>query len=336
MPVPKKMTGKPAVTPVKGSTAAPPKPAPAAPPKPPVKPPVKSEKELITVTAKDVGTVPAGLIPSKSTAPMKVAIPSFLQQSNMPTVSNRQQTGYVGFASTQSKKWSLMQQAGLDEGQPFLNHQNAFIPLETLDFFLLKGASYKTMMAGKDGTFVYATTDMDVELPDQIYKGNVVKLEPHYICLLLVNVNSQLIPIKGDFRGTKSGGIENAIRAVEAASDPDWLKLSDAHRVTAAFPQPFGRVYHRITTKRGVSKSNGNPYFSAECTSSPASIKAMEALVASLSDEGFNNMLTAANTNFESRITFMEAVVEKGSDMINGNNGNGDSNSAPSAEPIPF
>lgn len=319
MPQAKKLTGK-ATPPVKQTT--------------PVVKPTIPEKQ--TITKSDVGTVPAGLMKSnQATIPAKVNIPGFLQTSNMPDVSNRQQTGYVGFASTQSKKWGIMQSAGLEDGQPFLYHQNSYIPLATVDFFLCMGASFQTMMVGKEGSFIYACTDMNIALDPIVYKGQAVKLEPHYVCLLLVNLNGQLIPIKGDFRGTKSGGMENAIRAVEAASNPDWLKLSDTHKATAAFPQPWGRVYHRISTKRGVSKSNGNPYHSANCSSSPASVTQMQLLVASLADDAFNNNLTEAHNNYNGRLEFMNSVVGQGTDILDGKIKQPDSTKT-TGDPVPF
>lgn len=294
-----------------------PKPVPPKPAPPIAKPipqPVGNSgtREMVTITSKDVGTIPAGLIKSNqpsNTALSKVKIPAFLQSVPTPELSDRQQTGYVGFASSQSKKWPLQQQAGLKEGQPFLFHNQSFVPLNALEFFLCAGESFQTVMVGKEGKFHYGTKDMKEQRPQEVVNGNVAKLEPHYVCLLLVVVGDTLLSIKGDFRGTKSGGIENAIRAVEAASNPDWLRLSEQHKVTAAFPEPWGRVFHWIGTKRGVSKTNGNPYFAAECTSAPATIDQMGMLVENLKNDDFNNILTEAYNNYNARIEFLNTVV---------------------------
>lgn len=249
------------------------------------------------------------LIPSKQS--VAVPIPSFLQTTAMPETSDRSTTGYVGFASTQSKKWTDQQRAGIEDGQPFLFHEKNFIPLDTLEFFLTMGKSCQTMMAGKSGEFIYYTDNMEERQEPIIYKGNQVKLEPHYVVLMLVKLGDALIPIKGDFRGTKSGGMENAIRAVEAASNPDWLKLSEAHKATAAFPQPWGRVFHTIGTTRHISKSNGNPYFTADCGSTPASVSEMQLLVSNLKNEDFTNALTDAHENYNKRIEYLLNVNEE-------------------------
>lgn len=298
-------TGKPVAPPVK----------PVVPAKPVTTPVKPVAKETVTITKKDVGTIPAGLVkgtvakpsPTPSSA-VSVPLPGFLKQVAMPATSNRMNMGYVGFASTQSKKWSLMQQAGLEEGQPYIFHQQAYIPIDQLEFFLCLSTSYQSMMAGKNGTFIFATADMNEQVEQRIYQNQVVKAEPHYVCLILANLNGIILPIKGDFRGTKSGGMENAIRAVEAAADPDWLKLSDAHKATAAFPEPWGRVYHTITTKRGVSKSNGNPFFAAQCVSNPTTVTHMQLLVSHLKNEEFQNLLNESHTNYNGRIDFMNKI----------------------------
>jgi len=287
-------------------------------PKPKDTEPKEQEEQSATPAVPTVPIVP-GVAPAtsliKSNLPnpslsQGLTLPGFLRKVPLPPTSNRQLTGYVGFASTQSKRWGQQQASGLVEGQPFIFHNNAYIRLERLEFFLCIGESFQTMMSGRAGTFIFATRDMTMQLEPVVHKGNLVKLEPHYVCLLLVNLNGTLVPIKGDFRGTKSGGIENAIRAVEAASNPDWLKLSEAHRITAAFPEAWGRVYNTITTKRGVSQENGNSYYAAQCQPSPAPLAQMELLVNALKDEAFMNVLTEAHTNFGQRIKFLVNIIE--------------------------
>lgn len=321
--MPKPTTPKPAPKPKPEPV---PTPAPVPTPEP-VSPSTGRHKQVIT--SKDVGVINASALIKSS-----VPIPAFLQQVAMPDTSNRQTTGYVGFAHPQSKNWVHMQQAGLEEGQPFVNHNNAYIPLDTVQFFLCMGASFQTMMAGKQGEFIFVTTDMDMRMDQVIYKGNACKLDPHYTCLLLVNLNGSLLPIKGDFRGTKSGGIENAIRAIEAAATPDWLKLSDQHKATAAFPQPFGRVWNEISTKRQISKSNGNPYHTAGCTCTPATVTQMQLLVTHLKDAEFQDSLAEAHTNYKARIDFLHNIMRGGNKVdssgqviATANNGNGSTNS---------
>lgn len=241
-------------------------------------------------------------------AAKKIALPAWLAKSQMPEVADRQLGGYVGFASSQSGKWNEQQLSGLTDGQPYLYHQQRYIALKSLDFFLLAGESFQTLMVGKEGQFKWATRDLEEEGPT--VGSN--RPEPHYVCLLIVFADGRLIPIKGDFRGTKSGGIEGAIRAVEAAGTPEWAGYSDAHRISCAFPQPFGRVFHRCTTKYQVAKTSGNPYYRANCISNPATVSQMQELVNALSDDDFIDELEEARNNYNERIHLMDSIIAKG------------------------
>ena len=128
-------------------------------------------------------------------------IPGWLQQSTMPEVIGRDMTGFVGFASSHSQKWDLQQSAGLSEGQPYLHHQNQYIGVDPLEFFLLAGETFQSLMVGKQGKFKWVSRDLEEEGPTD----GSNKPEPHYICLLIASVPGYgAIPIKGDFRGTKS------------------------------------------------------------------------------------------------------------------------------------
>ena len=278
-----------------------------------------------------VPTNPPSLIESKEAKQLQtVKVPDFLKTSEMPETSPRQLTGYIGFAHPMSKNWPQMAAAGIEEGMPFLNHEGRFIPCKTLEFFLCRGESFKSVM-NSAGKFIYATRDLkttDIAGPIvgksinpttrqpfvYVPEGGKVIPDPHYITLLIVNLNGNLIPIKGDFRGTKSGGIEMCIRAVEAASTPDWGKLGEAHKVSMSFPQPFGRVYHQIKTKPGVGKASGRPYHTANSNSLPATIAQMQLLANAFEDEEFSEKLNAANENFDRRIAFMDELIANGPD----------------------
>lgn len=287
----------------------------------------ESDREAVTLTADDVGTVNAtALIESKDHSPdfksaaSRVKLPGFLTKA-MPETSEREVTGYVGFCSEASKNYPEQQASGLNDGDIFLNHQGQFIKCPQLEFFLAAGESFKTVM-DQSGKFVGATRNVAAkELKFKIGTGpraiertadgySNPKLEPHYVCLCIVNLNGRLIPIKGDFRGTKSGGIETAISAVRAAGDAGsgWLRLSDAHKATAAFPEPFGRVYHIMRAKPEVAKTSGKAYTRSITVSGPAKIDQMGLLLEALQNEDFNKTLEEAYKNYQARVEFIDKV----------------------------
>lgn len=290
-----------------------PRPTGTTPSKPPVSVPAtvtppKPQPPTVPV----IVTPPATLTKSNSNTDLakkcaELNIPGWLQQSQMPGVIGSDLTGFVGFGSSASGKWSEQQAAGIEDGQPYLWHNQNYIPLHpSLNFFLLAGESFQSLMVGKGGEFKWASRDLEIEGPT--LGSN--RTEAHYVCLLIVDVEGYgLIPIKGDFRGTKSRGIEGSIRAIEAAATPEWLGLSDSHKITAIFPRPFGRVYHKITTEYNVSQSNGNPYFVTNAVCSPANISQMQMLADAFTDTNFIVALEEAKKNYQFRVDFMDKVI---------------------------
>lgn len=294
--------------------------------------PTNPQQNPISPPAPSYGQTTHPLIESKENGSKElvastkgVNLPAFLQQQTLPEVEDRT-SGYVGFASSASKNWSIQQMNGLAEGQPFIYYKQQYLPCDQLSFFLLIGQSFQTIMVGKEGKFKYVTHDMDEEL-DQVLdhkikvQGKEVplrsvigpsKLEKHYVMMMICVQGNTLIPIKGDFRGTKSGGMEGAIRATEEAANPSWINLSESTRATAAFPQPWGRVFHQINTSRHVSKTNGNSYYRANCNSRPAKIDEMQKLVNALQDPTFMEELEATKKSYDDRINFLEKIMADG------------------------
>lgn len=248
---------------------------------------------------------------SQQSSAMAKNVPAWLQKDNsMPETSDREFGGFVGFASTFSQKWPEMSNAGLRDGQIYIYQEKSYIPLEKLEFFLLMGESYQTLMVGQSGNFKFATKDMSLSVDEMPREGQNVS-QQHYIMLMIVNVNGSLIPIKGDFRGTKSGGMESAIRAVEAAATPEWASLSDKHRVACQYPKAFGRVYITGSTSRQVSKTSGNAYHRLDCSPNPSNIAQLQMLVDAFSNEDFLAKLEEAKVNFDSRVKFLDELVAK-------------------------
>lgn len=300
----------------KGTT--PPKTAPKPAPKPaaPAAKPVPAAKPA---PAPKPTPVPARVVKEPVAAPNvralqkaagEVQMPAFLQRLSLPEVIPYEQSGYIGFADTQSKNWASMQAAGIEAGQAFLYKDKTYTLLDPFEYVLLMGEAFRTTMEGKEGKFTFVTRDTETPLREfAAANPKALKAEPHYCCLCLVHVGGALVPVKGDFRGTKSGAAESAILAVQSAESPEWLRISDAHKVTSAFPQPFGRVWNTVTTQYKVSKSSGNPYFQGKCQPTPSTIDQMQLIVDSFANPEFVASLEEAERNYQSRIEFLDKIA---------------------------
>lgn len=318
-----KLTGK--GTPKATGTATPTKPAPqpSQPPRNPNPPRTGNGRETQTITQKDVGTVRVGN--GNNAALQKSAkglqLPAFLQELHLPElVPGGVNAGYVGFVDQKSKKYGLMKDAGCDDGDPFIFYQQQYHLAKPLEFFLLKGDSFRTTMVGQDGKFMFVTRDIDTplrqlaeEAPEKM-KPHILKAEPHYSCLLLALLGDTLVPVKADFRGTKAGAGSSAILAVKSAAEPDWLRISNDHKATAVFPQPFGRVWNSVTTKYKVGKGSGNSFYVANCVSKPATMDQMQLLVNYFNDPDSVAELEDAERTYETRVAFLDKIAEGESD----------------------
>lgn len=259
-----------------------------------------------------------------------IKLPAFLQKATLPQLISGELNGYVGFADVQSKNWPQMQQAELEPGDPFMFKDGNYTPLKPLEFFLVMGDTLRSTMVGQEGTFTFVTRDLETPLKDiaasieteglkgpmlevaQTQKRDILKAEPHYVCLIIVKVGETLVPIKADFRGTKTGATEPAVRAVEFAGTPDWLKQSEAHKATAAYPHPFGRVWNVVTTMPKVGRTSGNNFFVARCQSRPATITQMQMLVDHFAEEQFVTDLEEAERNYQGRLEFLDKIAAGG------------------------
>lgn len=191
------------------------------------------------------------------------------------------------------------------------------------------------------GDFTFVTRDLETplrELADQIApedtrdprekrkRAACLRAEPHYTCLCLALLGESLVPVKADFRGTKSGAASSAIIAVESARDPEWLRLSEAHKVTGAFPHPWGRVWNQVTTKYKVGKASGNSFHVANCVSKPATVDQMQLLVDAFNDADFLAKLDEAEQGYRLRLEFLDKVAAGEEEPARNEKG----------EPIPF
>jgi hypothetical protein len=190
----------------------------------------------------------------------------------------------------------------------FIYREQMYHPLDRLDFFIIKAAEFQTLMTGREGRIQFCTTDMRVD-PSELPSVGDNYTQPHYVLLMAVRLENELIPLKGDFRGTKSGGIETAIRAVTRASDPNWGNTSDAARVTLAFPRPFGRVFHSGHITRHQGRVSGNEYFRFNCVSRPATPTEMQELIDALTNRTFTDQLESTRRAWQSRVDHLSEIA---------------------------
>lgn len=291
-------------------------------------PPARPSVRVTKPATEEVERVPtAAETKALQKAAGSVKLPAFLQRATLPQLISGELNGYVGFADVQSKNWPQMQAAGLEPGDPFMFKDGAYTILKPLKFFLVMGDTLRTTMEGQDGTFTFVTRDLETPLKDIAasveiegltgkvleaalnMRKSILKAEPHYVCLILVEVGETLVPIKADFRGTKTGAAESAVRAVEFAGTSEWLKQGEAHKVTAAYPHPFGRVWNVVTTMPKTGRTSGNNFFVARCQSKPATVTQMQLLIDHLAEEQFLEDFAEAERNYQGRLEFLDKVA---------------------------
>lgn len=243
-----------------------------------------------------------------ATAAKGVALPAFLTQVETPALAPKETGTYFGYADPASAKWPLMVASGMSHGDMFVNVGGEYHKLDPCEYFILQGYSCRTEMVGKMGKIVYVSEDVADESND--------KAQAHYICILAVRLGEKLIPCKGDFRGTKAGGVESAINAMDSAADPSWGKLSDAHRVTLSFPQPFGRVYSEMSTSYKIAKTSGNEMYVANCIARPATVSQMQLLIDHLQDDDFNADLKKVYAGYTNRVLQLQKIARDGPEPV--------------------
>lgn len=275
------------------------------------------------------GTVPAPvpapkneapLIQSKPAAPIAVNIPGFLSPT-VPQVSAAKGTNYLSFGSDKSKNAGAQLAMGIEPGDIFVSFDGALIKLEQgVPFFVVDARSFATHMQ-PDGSIDCALLDVNARLgypaapekPTPNYVRMPVKLDAHISAVVLVQVNGEWHAFKTDCMGTKSGALENVLRAIEAAGNPEsgWVNLSDAHRIASAFPAPFGRVCGRMSTQYQVSKSSGLEYYRGSSTSTPATIDQMKELQAYFASDESQEELKTVHQSFTHRVRELTEIAAK-------------------------
>jgi hypothetical protein len=247
------------------------------------------------------GVVPT--TPAETPQNTALAVPAFL--SNIPAIPSVEELPdgvsiYGFYSSSRSKNYDKCLKAGAAEGDAVIVVEGNYIPAKPLKFFLAAAFGCRSKMEN-DGSISRVSLDFKTKTeatPDE-----------HYVTLLVVLLNNQLIPVKFDFRTTKSKAAEDTIRMLHQAQSPEWAKLGNDHRETVAFPIPWGKVFCEVTTQRKVG-SSGLPYYQAIPTPRPASVAEMKMLMEAAGNVEFLATFERIKTEYEQRVSDLKAKIK--------------------------
>lgn len=246
----------------------------------------------------------AAAAPAQRTSPSGHALatlPAWAQPvAPLPKINSGPAAVYVGQLQPNTGKRQSLLAVGVKDGEYYLDNMGEVTPLEVFRFFLLDARAFKTEMNAA-GEIVYATRDMEARRP---------MTEEHAVALILVDTPHGWVPAKCDFRKAQAPAYVAASNGVEFAQEIGFSDASDAHRVAAQFPVPFGRVLTTVNIERRVSKSSGKPYFLSAGTVAPTSVSDMESLAAFLTDPDSEGKVKAARDSFEFRVKAIEKLCK--------------------------
>lgn len=235
-----------------------------------------------------------------------LALPSWASQAPaLPEVNSGGGSAYIAQLQDRSKNLQTCKAAGVAVGEFYLSGASSVnngnpTPLKPFKFWLLDAAAFKTEMDAA-GNIVRATRDME-----QKEKG----LEEHVIALLLVETDTGIVAAKCDFRKAQCPGYVTAAKAVSNAAHPDFAHQSDAAKLAAQFPAPWGRVVTTVSPERRISRGNGQPYYAANGTARPVTLSEMEALAAFVQKPEAQSEIDRARDSFKSRVAHIEKHIK--------------------------
>lgn len=223
---------------------------------------------------------------------------------DLPALADRPSGAYLTTAHPMSGNWEACRQAGVSEGQYYLDGTPVgIIPLATVRYWLYAVAVFATDMDSTGG--IIAATARPEILSD-LQAIRAANMQEHFVAVALVDTpHHGVVPCKAEFRGTKSSGGKVAAEALRAAARPEWARQTDNHRMAAQFPFPFGRVLTTASTTQTIVKGGPNKGKACHITramAGPAPLDALQRLAQCLSSSEGVMALNAAVTGYNARI----------------------------------
>ena len=223
----------------------------------------------------------------------------------VPAVPSEMPSGlksiYIAQLQPNTGKRQSLLAAGVQDGQYYIDDGVMVLPLAPFRFFLLAAEVFRTDM-DSSGNIIAATRNMEDR-----------NLAEHVVAHVVAIRGGVCLPAKVEFRKAQYNAGKVAIEGAKLAASPDFPSKSEAAKVAAAFPVPFGRMVTSVTVLQRIAKSGknaGKPYYASEGSCQPASVNEMQALAKALEDESFVKQLESTRSSYEYRVKQLVAIVK--------------------------
>ncbi len=233
---------------------------------------------------------------------------SMLAEVSHPVAPLFQQTPYVSFVSLKGSAYGKLAPffPDMQEGDPILILPDPARPvkLDPLRFYLVHAKTHYSEV-DQNGQIIRSTFNIDEARADR-------SLKEHVEGVVLVCLDTGLVPARVTFKSTKVKAAWTAINTHEAAKDTEaWGKLSPEHAATLVCPDPRFRYTTTVKMSYGnVSRSSGFKFTLATGFAKPSTVADWQAITKAFSDEAFCKLCDAVVGGWKSRIGDIEQYVK--------------------------
>lgn len=234
---------------------------------------------------------------------LKLSLPDDLYGSSitaLPVQEVQASAPFIGFASNRSPSWSSQQAAGLKDGDMYLQAPGGMLPLQECKFWMID-AFYCFTRVNDNNEILEAKSQLtEADIKADVY-------DDHYVCPIIVDTGEELLPAKLELRGARAAAAKQVLNAIQTAATPEWATSSDATRLAAAFPAPWGRqtAWMRVSLRQG--RSTGRKYLQSFAAVRPSTLTDLEKLADATNDAAFNATLAEVRAAINERIEEMNA-----------------------------
>lgn len=219
--------------------------------------------------------------------------------SALPVQEVQATVPFIGFASKRSPSWSAQESAGLGDGDMYLQSSNGMVPLQECKFWMVDAFYCFTKI--NDNNEI-------LEAKNQLTEAEVKadSHQEHYVCPIIVDTGDELIPAKLEMRGARASAVKQVMNAIQTAASSEFAKTSDAARIAAAFPAPWGRQTAWLRGSRRQARSTGRFYVQTTAAIRPTTLSDMEAIAKATMDSAFTSVLAEVRSAINERIEEMQ------------------------------